>query len=62
MLGENSMGILLMIVGLSFIYISATMLFFMYMEYERDLKVLDYIIGFIPIIREIYMIIEVGEW
>lgn len=62
MLGENSMGILLMIVGLSFIYISATMLFFMYMEYERELKILDYIIGFIPIIREIYMIIEVGEW
>ena len=59
MLGENSMGILLMIVGLSFIYISATMLFFMYMEYERDLKVLDYIIGFIPIIREIYMMVEV---
>jgi hypothetical protein len=58
-LGGNDMGIILILIGLFFIYMSTTMWFFMYMEHERKLKMLDYIIGFIPIVRTIYMMIEI---
>ena len=53
------MGNILMMVGLFLIYVSATIRFLMFMGIERDLKILDYIIGFIPIIRVVYMMIEV---
>lgn len=55
------MGIILILIGLFLIYMSTTMWFFMYMERERKLKMLDYIIGFIPIVRTIYMMIEIEE-
>jgi len=53
------MGNILMMVGLFLIYVSATIRFLMFIKMGRDLKILDYIIGFIPIIRVVYMMIEV---
>lgn len=53
------MGMFLILMGISFVYIGTTMWYFIYLESERKLKKIDYVIGMIPIVRTIYMMFEI---
>lgn len=56
------MGNILIIIGLFFIYLSETIWVMMYAEQEREkMSVVDYLICCIPVLRTIYLLIEVHE-
>ena len=62
MLGENRMGTIFIIIGLFCVYLSETLWVIMYAKSEKNkMRWLDYIVCCIPVLRTIYLLVEVEE-